>query len=60
MNGDYDPLYLFINGEWIGASERDTASVVNPARSANAIAGTSPACDTRLGSSNTTDRTGTA
>lgn len=31
MNGDYDPLYLFINGEWIGASERDTASVVNPA-----------------------------
>lgn len=31
MNGNYDPLYLFINGEWIGASERDTAGVVNPA-----------------------------
>ena len=31
MNGNYDPLYLFINGEWIGAGERDTAGVVNPA-----------------------------
>lgn len=31
MNADYDSLYLFINGEWIAASERDTAPVVNPA-----------------------------
>ncbi|MFM0328970.1 NAD-dependent succinate-semialdehyde dehydrogenase [Paraburkholderia strydomiana] len=31
MNARYDPLYLFIDGEWIAASERDTAPVVNPA-----------------------------
>ncbi|MBU9171729.1 NAD-dependent succinate-semialdehyde dehydrogenase [Burkholderia gladioli] len=31
MNAHYDPLFLFINGEWIAASERDTAPVVNPA-----------------------------
>ncbi|NIE63405.1 NAD-dependent succinate-semialdehyde dehydrogenase [Burkholderia sp. Ax-1719] len=31
MNAHYDSLYLFINGEWIAASERDTARVVNPA-----------------------------
>ncbi|MFM0687676.1 MULTISPECIES: NAD-dependent succinate-semialdehyde dehydrogenase [Paraburkholderia] len=31
MNARYDSLYLFINGEWIAASERDTAPVVNPA-----------------------------
>jgi len=27
----YDPLYLFINGDWLDAGERDTAAVVNPA-----------------------------
>ncbi|MEI7297370.1 NAD-dependent succinate-semialdehyde dehydrogenase [Paraburkholderia sp. SIMBA_009] len=31
MNAHYDALYLFINGEWIAASERNTALVVNPA-----------------------------
>ncbi|WP_186129092.1 NAD-dependent succinate-semialdehyde dehydrogenase [Burkholderia gladioli] len=31
MNAHYAPLFLFINGEWIAASERDTAPVVNPA-----------------------------
>ncbi|MFM0470526.1 NAD-dependent succinate-semialdehyde dehydrogenase [Paraburkholderia strydomiana] len=31
MDAHYDSLYLFINGEWIAASERDTAPVVNPA-----------------------------
>ncbi|RQN33765.1 NAD-dependent succinate-semialdehyde dehydrogenase [Paraburkholderia tropica] len=31
MNAHYDALYLFINGEWIAASERNTAPVVNPA-----------------------------
>lgn len=31
MNAHYDSLFLFINGEWIAASERDTAPVVNPA-----------------------------
>lgn len=31
MNTHYDALYLFINGEWIAASERNTAPVVNPA-----------------------------
>ncbi|MBW9105303.1 NAD-dependent succinate-semialdehyde dehydrogenase [Paraburkholderia phenoliruptrix] len=31
MNAHYDSLYLFINGEWISAGERDTAPVVNPA-----------------------------
>ncbi|MBV7534977.1 NAD-dependent succinate-semialdehyde dehydrogenase [Duganella sp. sic0402] len=27
----YDPLYLFINGAWLEAGERDTAAVINPA-----------------------------
>ncbi|MFM2477965.1 NAD-dependent succinate-semialdehyde dehydrogenase [Celerinatantimonas sp. MCCC 1A17872] len=27
----YDPLYLFINGQWLPAEERDTAAVINPA-----------------------------
>jgi len=27
----YDPLFLFIGGEWIAAGTRDTAPVVNPA-----------------------------
>lgn len=31
MNAHYDPLYLFINGEWITAGERNTAPVINPA-----------------------------
>ncbi|MBI0331338.1 NAD-dependent succinate-semialdehyde dehydrogenase [Burkholderia plantarii] len=31
MNAHYTPLFLFINGEWIAASERATAPVVNPA-----------------------------
>lgn len=31
MNTSYDPLYLFIGGEWIDAQGRDTATVVNPA-----------------------------
>ncbi|MGF6773536.1 succinate-semialdehyde dehydrogenase/glutarate-semialdehyde dehydrogenase [Paraburkholderia sp. GAS199] len=31
MNASYDPLYLFIDGEWLHADGRDTASVVNPA-----------------------------
>ncbi|GAB5098463.1 NAD-dependent succinate-semialdehyde dehydrogenase [Caballeronia sp. HLA56] len=31
MNAHYDALRLFINGEWIAASERNTAPVVNPA-----------------------------
>jgi len=31
MNTPYDPLYLFIGGEWIDAQGRDTAAVVNPA-----------------------------
>ncbi|HEV3431989.1 MAG TPA: NAD-dependent succinate-semialdehyde dehydrogenase [Paraburkholderia sp.] len=31
MNAHYDSLYLFIDGEWIAASERDSAPVVNPA-----------------------------
>ncbi|MBB3257162.1 succinate-semialdehyde dehydrogenase/glutarate-semialdehyde dehydrogenase [Paraburkholderia bannensis] len=31
MDAHYDFLYLFINGEWIAAGERDTARVVNPA-----------------------------
>lgn len=31
MNAHYDSLYLFINGEWIAASERNTAPVINPA-----------------------------
>ncbi|BCF94443.1 NAD-dependent succinate-semialdehyde dehydrogenase [Paraburkholderia sp. PGU16] len=31
MNTNYDPLYLFIDGEWIAADKRNTAAVVNPA-----------------------------
>ncbi|HDS1733800.1 NAD-dependent succinate-semialdehyde dehydrogenase [Pseudomonas sp. BP8] len=31
MNTPYDPLYLFIGGEWISADDRATATVVNPA-----------------------------
>lgn len=31
MNTAYDPLYLFIDGEWITAQGRATAAVVNPA-----------------------------
>ncbi|PXX20944.1 MULTISPECIES: NAD-dependent succinate-semialdehyde dehydrogenase [Burkholderia] len=31
MDITYDALHLFINGEWIGASERETAPVINPA-----------------------------
>jgi succinate-semialdehyde dehydrogenase/glutarate-semialdehyde dehydrogenase len=31
MNASYDPLYLFIDGEWIPADDRDTAPVINPA-----------------------------
>ncbi|ULR29902.1 NAD-dependent succinate-semialdehyde dehydrogenase [Dickeya fangzhongdai] len=27
----YDPLYLFINGDWLEAGNRDTVSVINPA-----------------------------
>ncbi|RQR70016.1 NAD-dependent succinate-semialdehyde dehydrogenase [Burkholderia sp. Bp9012] len=31
MDISYDALHLFINGEWIGAGERETAPVINPA-----------------------------
>src|SRR6218665_413013 len=31
MNAPYDSLYLFIDGQWLGAEGRQTASVVNPA-----------------------------
>ncbi|MDH0746961.1 NAD-dependent succinate-semialdehyde dehydrogenase [Pseudomonas sp. GD03842] len=31
MNIPYDSLYLFIDGEWLNADGRNTASVVNPA-----------------------------
>ncbi|HHL4082178.1 NAD-dependent succinate-semialdehyde dehydrogenase [Burkholderia sp. A2] len=31
MDIRYDALHLFINGEWIAASERETAPVINPA-----------------------------
>ena len=31
---EYDPLYLFINGQWLAAAARDTAAVVNPATGA--------------------------
>ncbi|WP_175875828.1 NAD-dependent succinate-semialdehyde dehydrogenase [Burkholderia sp. BCC0097] len=31
MDITYDTLHLFINGEWIGAGERETAPVINPA-----------------------------
>jgi len=27
----YDPLYLFINGQWLTAEDRDTSAVINPA-----------------------------
>ena len=41
-------------------SDAGPPASISPARAAKPIAGTSPACDTRLGSSNTADRTGTA
>ncbi|HDR9131224.1 NAD-dependent succinate-semialdehyde dehydrogenase [Burkholderia vietnamiensis] len=31
MDITYDALHLFIDGEWIGASERETVPVINPA-----------------------------
>lgn len=31
MQAAYDPLYLFINGQWLDAGQRDTSPVVNPA-----------------------------
>ncbi|MGY3643857.1 NAD-dependent succinate-semialdehyde dehydrogenase [Pseudomonas fluorescens] len=31
MNTPYDPLYLFIGGQWLTAQDRATAAVVNPA-----------------------------
>ncbi|MGF6571798.1 succinate-semialdehyde dehydrogenase/glutarate-semialdehyde dehydrogenase [Paraburkholderia sp. GAS333] len=31
MNATYDKLYLFIDGEWIGADARETMPVINPA-----------------------------
>jgi succinate-semialdehyde dehydrogenase/glutarate-semialdehyde dehydrogenase len=31
VSNEYDPLYLFIDGEWIDAAQRDTSPVVNPA-----------------------------
>ena len=31
MKTSYDPLYLFIGGEWLNAEGRETAAVVNPA-----------------------------
>ena len=34
MNVPYDPLYLFIDGEWIGSEARASAAVVNPANEA--------------------------
>ncbi|MCG7389648.1 NAD-dependent succinate-semialdehyde dehydrogenase [Pantoea sp. ACRSB] len=30
----YDPLYLFINGQWLTAEDRDTSAVINPASGA--------------------------
>jgi len=27
----YDSLYLFINGQWLSAGDRDTSAVINPA-----------------------------
>lgn len=31
MSSSYDTLHLFIDGEWIGTENRDTAAVINPA-----------------------------
>lgn len=31
QNHQYDPLYLFIDGDWIEAGNRDTVAVINPA-----------------------------
>lgn len=31
QSNQYDPLYLFINGQWIDAGSRDTVAVINPA-----------------------------
>lgn len=33
-NITYDPLYLFINGAWLAAGDRDTTAVINPASGA--------------------------
>jgi succinate-semialdehyde dehydrogenase/glutarate-semialdehyde dehydrogenase len=33
-NHQYDPLYLFIDGNWIEAGNRDTVAVINPATEA--------------------------
>ncbi|HID8196214.1 TPA: NAD-dependent succinate-semialdehyde dehydrogenase [Serratia marcescens] len=34
QNHQYDPLYLFIDGDWIEAGNRDTVAVINPATEA--------------------------
>lgn len=34
QNHQYDPLYLFIYGDWIEAGNRDTVAVINPATEA--------------------------
>ena len=34
QNHQYDPLYLFIDGNWIEAGNRDTVAVINPATEA--------------------------
>ena len=34
QNHQYDPLYLFIDGNWIDAGNRDTVAVINPATEA--------------------------
>ncbi|WP_326534336.1 NAD-dependent succinate-semialdehyde dehydrogenase [Pseudorhodoferax sp.] len=34
MSQPYDELFLFIDGEWIGAAGRDTSPVINPATGA--------------------------
>lgn len=34
QNHQYDPLYLFIDGHWIDAGNRDTVAVINPATEA--------------------------
>lgn len=34
QNYQYDPLYLFIDGHWIDADNRDTVAVINPATEA--------------------------
>lgn len=34
QNHQYDPLYLFVDGNWIEAGNRDTVAVINPATEA--------------------------